>query len=61
MLFEVFLKVPMIIIMRFSKKNVLCPIYIDIYEFRGGVRGGHTWSTVHFLFIIPINRKSTRA
>ena len=34
----------MIIIMRFGK-------YIDIYEF-GGVRGGRTYSTVHFLFII---------
>ena len=34
-----FLKVPVIIIMRFGKNDVLCPKYIDIYEF-GGVRGG---------------------
>ena len=40
----------MIIIMRFGK-NVLCPKYNDIYEFRG-VRMGRTWSTVHFLFVI---------
>ena len=33
--------------MRFGKNNVLCPKYINIYEFRGG-----TWSTVHFWFII---------
>ena len=32
-----------------------------IYEFRGGGgMGGHAWSTVHFLFIIQNNRKSTR-
>ena len=31
---EVFLKVPMIIIMIFGE-NVLCPKYIDIYEFWG--------------------------
>ena len=37
--------------MRFGENNVLCPKYIDIYEFRG-VREGRTYSTVHFLFII---------
>ena len=36
MYFEVFLKVPVIIIMRFGKYNVLCPKYIDIYEFQWG-------------------------
>ena len=41
----------MIIIMRFGKNNVLCPKYIDIYEF-WGIQGRNTWSTVHFLFII---------
>ena len=41
----------MIIIMRFGENNVLCPKYIDTYEFRGGM-GGCTYSTVHFLFII---------
>ena len=58
--FEVFLKYPEIIIMRFGENNVLCPKYIDIYKFRG-VRGGSTYSTVHFLFIIQKNGKSTRA
>ena len=29
------LKEPMIIIMRFGENNVLCPKYINIYEFRG--------------------------
>ena len=37
--------------MRFCENYVLCPKYIDIYEF-GGVWGGCTYSTVHFLFII---------
>ena len=48
------------IIMKFGKNNVLCPKYIDIYEF-WGVWGGRTWPTVHILFIIKKNRKSTRA
>ena len=30
-----FLKYPKIIIMRFGENNVLCPKYINIYEFRG--------------------------
>ena len=30
----VFLKVPMIIIMRFGEYNVLCQKYINTYEFR---------------------------
>ena len=47
----VFLKVPVIIIMRFGENNVSCLKYIDIYEFPV-VRGGHAYSTVHFLFII---------
>ena len=51
MSFEVFLKVSMII-MRFVKNNVLCPKYINIYEF-WRVR----WSTIHFLFIIKKNEK----
>ena len=38
--------------MRFGENNVLCPKYIDIYEFRGYGEGGHKYSTVHFLFII---------
>ena len=31
----------MIVIMRFDENNVLCPKYIDIYEFRG------VWGGVH--------------
>ena len=37
--------------MRFGKNTVLCPKYIDIYEFQR-VREGCTWSIVHFLLII---------
>ena len=44
--------------MRFGENNILCPKYIDIYEF-GGVRGGGcTYSTVYFLFIIQKNEQS---
>ena len=39
--------------MRFGENNVLCPKYIDRYEFRR-VR---TYSTVHFLFIIQKTEK----
>ena len=46
-----FLKSPVIIIMRFGENNVLCPKYIYIYEFGGGGMEG-IYSTVHFLFII---------
>ena len=42
--------------MRFVEKNVLCPKYVDIYEFRG-IREGSTWSTVHFLFITEKTEK----
>ena len=42
--------------MRFGENNVLCPKYIDINEF-WGVRGGRTYSTIHFLFIIKKNEK----
>ena len=44
----------MIIIIRFGKNNVLCPKYIDIYEFRR-VRGGRTvmhGPPYNFFFII---------
>ena len=53
----VFLKVPVIIIVGFGENIVLGPNYINIYEFRGG----GTFSTIHFLFIIKKNGKSTRA
>ena len=36
--------------MIFGENNVLCPKYINIYEFWGG-RGRRTWSTEHILFI----------
>ena len=36
----VFLKVPVIIIMRFGENNVLCKKYIDIYMNFGGYGGG---------------------
>ena len=54
-----FLKVPVIIIMRFGDNNVLCVKYINIYEFRG-VRGGRTYTTVHFLFIIKKKTKKVQ-
>ena len=37
--------------MRFGENKVLCPKYIDIYEF-WGVWGGRTYSIVHFFIII---------
>ena len=52
-------KVPAIIII--LGENVFGPKYIDIY-FWGGLAGvGVIWFTLHFLFIIHKNRKSTRA
>ena len=33
--FEVFLKVPVMIIIRLGENNVLGPIHVDIYRFRG--------------------------
>ena len=55
-----FLKLPAIIILRFGENNVLFPKYIDIYEFQRGM-WGCMWSTIHFLFFIQKNGKSTRA
>ena len=44
----------MIIIMRFVKNNVLCPKYIDLYEFRG------VWGDVHILpYIFSLLFKKT--
>ena len=45
--------------MRFGENNVLCPKYIDIYEF-WGVQGGMYIFHRTFLFIIQKNIKSTR-
>ena len=44
------------IIIIFGENNVLCPKYINIYEFRG-VLEGCTNSTIHFLFIIKKKQK----
>ena len=46
--FEEFLKVPMIIIIRFGENYVLGTIYIDIHQFLGWAEEG-TWFTSHFL------------
>ena len=46
----------MIIIMKFGENYVLCPKYINIYEF-WRVQRGRTYSTVHFLFIIKKTEK----
>ena len=42
--------------MRFGENNVLCPKYINIYQFQGVQERG-TYSTIHFLFIIQKNGK----
>ena len=49
--FKVFLKVPVIIIVRFGENNV--PIYIAMYQFRC------TWFILHFSFNIDKNEKIT--
>ena len=54
--FEVFLKVSVIIIIRFGKNNVLGTIYINF----GGGRRGEYGSPFIFLFIIHKNVKITR-
>ena len=58
--FEVFLKVPVIIIIRFGE-NVLGTIYIDIYQFGGGGAGEVHCPPHIVLFIIHKNRKMIRA
>ena len=50
----------MIIIMRFGENNVLCPKYIDIYEFQG-VQGGGTYTAIHFWFIIQKYKKKYKS
>ena len=49
----------MIIIMRFGENNVLCPKYIDIYEFRGAQGDIHIPPS--FFVYYSKNGKSTRA
>ena len=47
--FEVFIKVPVVVIIRFGKNNVLGTIYILIYiNFGCGGGWGGTWFTLHF-------------
>ena len=49
----------MIIIMRFGKNNVLCPKYIDMYEFWGGT--GDVYGPPYiFCSLFKKNGKSTR-
>ena len=55
-----FLKVPVIIIMRFGENNLLCPKYIDIYEFQGVWAGTNIFHRTFFVYY-PKNGKSTRA
>ena len=50
--FEVFLKVPVIIIIRFGENNVLGTIYIDIYKFGGG--RGEVHGPPHIVFLLFI-------
>ena len=50
--YKVFLKGPLIIIMRFGQNNMLGTIYINFWV------GEVTWFTLHFLFIIHKNEKS---
>ena len=57
----VFLKVPVIIIMRFGENNVVEPKYIDVYKFRGLAGRGKYMVHLIFLFIIHKNVKSIRA
>ena len=45
-----FLKVPLIIIIRFGANNVLCQKYIDIYEFGGYGRGMYTFQCTFFVY-----------
>ena len=57
---EVFLKVPVIIIIRFGENNVLGTIYIDIYQFLEWAEEEHGPPHI-FLFIIHKNGKIIRA
>ena len=46
--------------MRFLENNVLCPKYIDIYEFWGGTGGVHIPPYIFYL-LLKKNVKGTRA
>ena len=59
MWFQVFQKVPVIIIMRFGKKNVLCPKYINIYEiWRGGY--GRDIHGPQYIFCLLFKKKTEK-
>ena len=42
----------MIIIMIVGKNNVLCPKHIDIYEFRGGMRGMDVHCPLYIFYLL---------
>ena len=46
----------MIIIMRFGENNVLCPKYVDIYEF-GRVQGGGDVHILPFIFCLLLKKR----
>ena len=48
--FFVFRKLPVKIIMRFGENNILCPKYIDIYEFQGGMGGACIFHCTFFVY-----------
>ena len=54
--FEVFLRVPVIIIIRLGKNNALGTIYIDIFQFWGRA-GGHM---VHLTFFCLLFMKTEK-
>ena len=51
-----FLKVPVKIIMKLGKNNVLCPKYIDIYEF-GGYGGMYIFHRTFFVYYSKKRKK----
>ena len=55
-LFEVFLKVPVIIIIRASENSVLGLIYINVYQFWRWVGGAHGLSYSNCLLLIKIKK-----
>ena len=52
---EMFLKVPVIIIIRFGENNLLGTIYVDIYQFQRWARGLHGSPYVYCLLFIKVN------
>ena len=54
--FELFPKVPVIIIMRFCENNVLETIYMDIYQFWGFAEGLHGSPYIFCLLFIKMEK-----